>query len=71
MVALRHMDMTNPQLLPGIKFNMSGNDDAFLLEGSDLSQWGSAQQAWVQKSIIDLSGKTKNCAWDITASVCR
>jgi len=70
-VALRHMEMTNPQLLPGIKFNMSGNDDAFLLEGSDLSQWSAAQQTWALKTIIDLSGKTKNCAWDVTASVCK
>jgi ABC-type branched-subunit amino acid transport system substrate-binding protein len=70
-VALRHMDMTDPELLTGIKFNMSGNDDAFLVEGSDLSQWTSAQQAWIQKSLIDLSGKTKNCAWDKATSACK
>jgi hypothetical protein len=63
--------MTNPQTLPGIKFNMSGNADAFLLEGSDIAQWNVGQQAWVQQSIVDLSGKTKNCAWDQSAAVCR
>jgi hypothetical protein len=71
MIALRSMDMTNPQTLPGIKFNMSGNADAFLLEGSDIAQWNVGQQAWVQQSIVDLSGKTKNCAWDQSAAVCR
>ena len=34
--------MTNPQFLPGIKFNMNGNADAFFLEGSDISQWSVA-----------------------------
>jgi branched-chain amino acid transport system substrate-binding protein len=71
LIALRAMDMTNPQTLPGIKFNMNGNADSFLLEGSDIAQWDVAQQAWVQKSIVDLSGKTKNCAWDQNAAACR
>lgn len=71
MIALRSMDMTNPQTLPGIKYNMNGNADAFLLEGSDISQWSVKDQAWIQQDIIDLSGKTKNCAWDQAASICR
>ena len=37
MLAQRAMDMTNPMFtLPGVKFNMNGNKDAYLLEGSDL-----------------------------------
>ena len=71
MVALRSMDMTNPNLLPGIRFNMDGNGDAFLLEGSEIAQWSVAEQAWVQEDVIDLSGKTANCAWDTSASACR
>ena len=71
MIALRSMDMTNPQTLPGIKYNMNGNADAFLLEGSDISQWSVKEQAWIQQDIIDLSGKTKNCAWDQAAAICR
>ena len=43
MVAMRTIDMTNPQFLEGIKFNMNGNADAFFLEGSDISQWSVAR----------------------------
>jgi branched-chain amino acid transport system substrate-binding protein len=71
MIALRSMDMTNPQTIPGIKYNMNGSADAFLLEGSDISQWSVKEQAWMQQDIIDLSGKTKNCAWDQAAAICR
>ncbi|MEZ5260204.1 MAG: ABC transporter substrate-binding protein [Acidimicrobiales bacterium] len=71
MLALRTLDMTNPHNLPGIKFNMNGNADAFLLEGSDISQWDAAQQAWIQQDIVDLSGRTPNCAWDQTTASCR
>ena len=69
-VALRSMDMTNPQLLQGIKFNMNGNKDVYFLEGSDISQWSSAQQAWQQQSLVDLSGQTKPCAWNQATSTC-
>jgi ABC-type branched-subunit amino acid transport system substrate-binding protein len=71
MVAMRAIDMTHPQFLEGIKFNMNGNADAFFLEGSDVSQWSVAEQAWQMKSLIDLTGKTKNCAWDQAANSCR
>ena len=33
----------------GIKFNMNGNADAFLIEGSDISQWTSRSRQWVQQ----------------------
>jgi hypothetical protein len=67
---MRSIDMTNPQFLEGIEFNMNGNADAFFLEGSDISQWDLAQQTWVVKNVIDLSGKTKNCAYDQATSTC-
>jgi hypothetical protein len=70
-VAMRSIDMTHPQFLEGIKFNMNGNADAFFLEGSDVSQWSVAEQAWQMKSLIDLTGKTKNCVWDQAANSCR
>ena len=38
-LALRAMDMTHPMLLDGIKFNMSGNKDAYFIEGSDISKY--------------------------------
>jgi len=69
-VALRTLDMTNPMLLEGITFNMSGNDDAYFLEGSDVSYWDVAEQTWVQDSIVDLPGRTPSCAWDQAVSRC-
>jgi ABC-type branched-subunit amino acid transport system substrate-binding protein len=70
--ALRAMDMTHPWLLPGVKFNLNGNADAYAVEGSEIAQWSSAKQSWVtQGAVIDLSGKSKNCSWDAAAAVCR
>ena len=43
------MDMTHPMLLDGIKFNMSGNGDAYFIEGSEISKYDSAQQQWIQQ----------------------
>jgi hypothetical protein len=66
------MDMTHPWLLPGVKFNLNGNADAYAVEGSEIAQWSSAKQSWVtQGAVIDLSGKSKNCSWDAAAAVCR
>jgi ABC-type branched-subunit amino acid transport system substrate-binding protein len=69
-LALRSLDMTNPMLLPGITFNMDGNDDAYYVEGSDVSSWDAAEQTWVQDSIVDLPGRTPLCAWDQAAARC-
>jgi hypothetical protein len=55
----------------GYEFNMNGNADAYFLEGSDISQWSAAEQTWKQQAIVDLSGKTKNCAWDQATSTCK
>jgi branched-chain amino acid transport system substrate-binding protein len=71
-LALRTFDMTNPMLLPGIKYNMNGNADAYLTEGSDISRYDAAKQEWVQQGdVVELSGKSKNCAFDQSASVCK
>src|SRR5439155_16621420 len=70
-VALRAFDGTSPVHLSGIKINLSGDKDAFLVEGSDLSVFDSAKQQWVvQGNIVDQSGKTKNCTWSISANAC-
>ncbi|MGE3381287.1 MAG: hypothetical protein AB7I40_23655, partial [Nocardioides sp.] len=70
-VAARSMEMTHPMYLDGIKFNLNGNADAYWIEGSDLSQYDAAQQSWIpQGDIIELSGKSKNCAWDQAISNC-
>ncbi len=71
MLALRSMDMTHPILIDGIKLNMNGTQDAYFVEGSDISQYDSAKQTWLQQGdIIELSGKSKPCVWDATASAC-
>ncbi|MPY93049.1 MAG: ABC transporter substrate-binding protein, partial [Acidimicrobiia bacterium] len=71
MVALRAMEMTHPMLLPGIQFNLRGNADAYFIEGSDISQYDAAGQEWVPTGgVIDLSGKSKNCAFDQSTQTC-
>jgi branched-chain amino acid transport system substrate-binding protein len=70
-LALRAFEGTSPVHLEGIKINMNGNKDGYLLEGSDLSKYDAAKQTWVvQGDIIELSGKTANCAWDQSANAC-
>jgi hypothetical protein len=72
MTALRAMDMTHPWLQPGIGFNMNGNADAYFVEGSDISRWDAAKQAWIQQGpVIDLSGESDNCSWDAAVSACK
>lgn len=72
MVATRALDMTNPMYLEGIGFNLNGNADAYWIEGTEIAKYDHAVQSWVQQGdIIDLSGKSKNCAWDQSTSVCK
>jgi len=69
--ALRAFEGTSPVHLPGIRINMNGNKDGYLLEGSDLSKYDAAKQSWVvQGDIIELSGKTANCPWNPSAMAC-
>ena len=71
MVALRNMDMTAPWLLEGAKLNMSGDKDAYFVEASEFGQYDAAKQSFVQQGdIIDLSGKSSNCAWDQSTAAC-
>ena len=58
--------------LPGVKLHLNGNKDAYILEGSDISKYDSAQQSWVpQGNVIDLSGKSPVCAWDQSIGNCK
>jgi branched-chain amino acid transport system substrate-binding protein len=73
MVAARTMDMTNPNLLDGLSYNMSGNDDPYPTEGSEFSIYDSAKQGWVIQTdlgLIELGGKSSPCAWDQATSSC-
>ena len=71
-LATRSLDMTNPVYLPGIRFHLDGNRDGFAQEGGVFQQWDAANQVWVVKgNVIDLDGKSRVCAWDASAAVCR
>jgi branched-chain amino acid transport system substrate-binding protein len=70
-VALRSFDMTSPFLLPGAKFNLNGNADAYLTEASEFSVYDAASQSYkVVNDVIDLSGKSSNCAFNQATSTC-
>ncbi len=72
MVALRNLDMTSPFLLEGARFNLDGNKDAYLTEASEFGKYNAAKQAFEQQGeLIELSGKSSNCAWDQSAGVCK
>ena len=72
MVALRAMDMTNPALVDGAKWNMNGNKDAYLTEAAQLVQYDSAKQVVTPVGpVIELSGKSTNCVWDQQAGTCK
>jgi branched-chain amino acid transport system substrate-binding protein len=71
-LAERTIRMTDPMALPGVNFHMNGNKDAYFLEAGVFQQWDSAKQSWVTKSqLIDLDGKSSNCAWDQSNSTCK
>jgi branched-chain amino acid transport system substrate-binding protein len=71
-LAIRSLDMTDPYALAGIKFHMDGNKDAYLTEGGIFQKYDSTKQAFIsQGNVIDLDGKSKNCAWDQGAGLCK
>ena len=71
MLAVRTFDMPHPSFLPGIEFELDGNNDAYYLEASEISRFDAAQQAWIQVGgVIDLNGTSPNCAWDKDAGGC-
>ena len=71
-LAIRSMDYTSPWALPGILFNMNGNKDAYPTEGGIFQKYNSAKQVWEsQGKVIDLSGQSKDCAWDQSTGVCK
>jgi hypothetical protein len=71
-VAMHALQMTNPYALPGIRAHVDGNKDAFYTEAAAFQKWNVGKQAWeVQGGVVDLEGKSKNCAWDQSVGVCK
>jgi hypothetical protein len=71
-LALRAMDMSHPMLLPGVPFQMDGNEDAYFVEASDISRYDSEKQEWVQQGpIVELTGEQKKCKYDPATSGCQ
>jgi branched-chain amino acid transport system substrate-binding protein len=71
-VTLRALELSHPMLLDGVKFNMSGNTDAYFVEGSEFARYDAAKQGWVaQGEVIELSGKSAPCVFDQAQQVCR
>ncbi|MEA3214571.1 MAG: branched-chain amino acid transport system substrate-binding protein [Acidimicrobiia bacterium] len=68
----RAVDMTDPYNLPGLRLHMDGNKDSYFVEGGVFQKFDSVKQSWVsQGNVIDLDGKSSNCAWDQSAGICR
>jgi branched-chain amino acid transport system substrate-binding protein len=67
MLAQRAMDITNPMLLDGISFSLDGNEDAYFIEGSEISRYDSAAESWIQEGdVVDLNGSSPPCNWTDT-----
>ncbi len=64
LLALRTMEGTHPAFLDGIVFSVNGNDDAYYIEGSDISIYDAPNESWIQQGpAVDLNGSSPNCAW--------
>ena len=64
LIALRSMEGVHPAFLDGIVFSVDGNDDAFYIEGSDISIYDAENESWIQQGpAVDLNGSSPNCAW--------
>jgi ABC-type branched-subunit amino acid transport system substrate-binding protein len=71
LTAMRSMDMTPAAFHTGIRLTMSGNKDAYWVEGSEVGRYDVATQSFVlQGGVVDLSGKSAPCPWNMSASSC-
>ena len=71
-LAVRAIDMYHPQALDGINAQLNGAADAYFIEGSDFSQFDANAQTWnIIGEIVDVNGKSTNCAWDKDNGGCR
>lgn len=70
-LAARNLRLYHPMILGELTLEMNGLDDAFLVEGSDFSQFDAANQSWnVVGDIVDVNGASDNCAYNIDTASC-
>jgi branched-chain amino acid transport system substrate-binding protein len=71
-VAHRSISMTSPTHTWGLKSEMNGNKDSYIIEGGTFAKFDAARQVWVDDGdLFDLNGLSQNCAWDQSVSACR
>ena len=71
-VAHRALSMTPPTHLWGIKAELNGNKDSFIIEGGVFAKFDSKQQLWINEGqMFELNGKSLNCAWEAATAVCK
>lgn len=70
-LAVRSLDITHPLVVDGVRFAMSGNDDAYFIEGARFFQVdGETETLNPIGPVIDINGQTPNCAWDRASGRC-
>lgn len=70
-LAVRSLDITHPMYLDGVRFRLNGNADAYFVEASEFRQYDDdAKVLRPVASVLDVDGKTPNCAYDINADLC-
>ena len=62
--------MTHPYLPEGLRFNAWGLSDAYLVEASAFAKYDADSGQWINRGFIELSGRTKTCAWGRAPGVC-
>ncbi len=68
MLATRTLDFEHPLYHDGIAASMNGNEDAYLIEGTQFAQYNAAKRRWEQVGdIVDINGQTPDCDWDYRA----
>ena len=71
-LAVRALDIYHPQALDGINAQLSGAEDAYFIEGSQFSKFDADGQTWdIIGEIVDVNGRSSNCAWDKDNGGCR
>lgn len=72
MLATRSLEIHHPLASDGVRTRFNGNADAFFIEGSEFYRYDANIHRWYRHGgVINVSGKTPNCAWDADNGFCR